>query len=51
VFAEGGAPFFGSARPYGFDDPNVRKAIAIQPLGKGYQVISSRGENYAFSGG
>lgn len=50
VFNEGGAPFFGSANPYGFDDPNVRKAVSIVPLGKGYRVISNRGENYDFPG-
>lgn len=50
IFAEGGAPFFGSARPYGFDDSKIRSAIAIQPLGKGYRIISSRGENYDFNG-
>lgn len=50
VFNVGGAPFFGSARPFGFDDPNVRRAVQIVPLGRGYRVVSSRGENYDFPG-
>lgn len=50
IFALGGARFLGSARNYGFDDPNVRKAVDIQPNGNGYRVISSRGETYNFPG-
>jgi hypothetical protein len=50
IFATGGAPFFGSAVNYGFSDPSVRSAVDIQPLGTGYQVVSSRGEIYRFPG-
>jgi hypothetical protein len=50
IFAVGGARFLGSARDYGFNDPNVRSAADIQYLGNGYQVVSNHGEIYRFGG-
>lgn len=50
IFAEGGARFLGSARNNGFGPGAPRTAIAIQPLGTGYRIVSSRGENYDYPG-
>jgi hypothetical protein len=49
IFAVGGARFLGSARQYGFDNPAIRSAVNITPLGTGYRVTSSRGETYDFA--
>jgi hypothetical protein len=48
VFAMGGAPFYGSARPNGFGAE--RHAVAVVPLGNGYRIVSNLGENYDYPG-
>jgi hypothetical protein len=50
IFAVGGAPFLGSALPYGFGPSTGRYASDIQYLGNGYQVVSNHGEIYRFGG-
>lgn len=50
VFALGGAPFYGSARPYNVGPPTDRRIGRYNPLGRGYQLWSTWGEHYDFPG-
>lgn len=49
VFQAGTGNFYGAARGYGFS-PGFRETAQFTPLGNGYKIISTRGENYDFPG-